>query len=297
VRAPAIEVGSLARGIVRAPIGWLGATAGSRHLRRRTATVVGTAILALITVACDNGTAPVSGVSPTTLEAAPAETAKTKATATGAEATVATTTVPAPGVEGERDMNLIIASERGDLNEVNQLLAQGAGVNARDGRGRTALIAAAYGNHLEVARVLIEAGADVNIKDSTQQSAYLIPTADGNLDMLRLTLQSGADVHSTDSYNGTGLIRAADRGHVEIIQELLQTPINVDHVNRLGWTALLEAIILGNGGPRHTEVVRLLVGAGANVNLADGNGVTPLTHARQRGFGEIIAILSSAGAR
>lgn len=89
-------------------------------------------------------------------------------------------------------------------------------------------------------------------------------------------------MHSKDSYNGTGLIRAAKRGHIEIIQELLKTDIEVDHVNNLGWTALLEAIILGNGGPRHTDVVRFLVAAGADVNLADSNGITPLAHTRQR---------------
>jgi ankyrin repeat protein len=77
----------------------------------------------------------------------------------------------------------------------------------------------------------------------------------------------------------------------------LQTDINIDHVNRLGWTALLEAIILGDGGPRHTEVVRLLVEAGADVNLADGQGVSPLTHAQQQDYQEIITILQSAGAR
>ena len=100
--------------------------------------------------------------------------------------------------------------------------------------------------------------------------------------------------NSLDSYNGTGLIRAADRGHVEIIEELLKTDIDIDHVNRLDWTALLEAIILGDGGSRHTEVVRFLVEAGADVNLADGAGITPLAHARQRGFVEMIKLLEGA---
>ncbi len=195
-----------------------------------------------------------------------------------------------------RDMQMIAAAGGGDIETVRQLLAKGGNVHAQDENGRTALIAAAYRNDLAIADVLIQAGADVNVQDNTQQSAYLISTSDGYLDLLKRTLQAGANVHSTDSYNGTGLIRAADRGHVEIIQELLKTDIKIDHVNNLGWTALLEAIILGDGGPRHTEVVRLLVEAGADVNLADGNGVTPLAHARQRGYVQMIEILQKAGA-
>jgi hypothetical protein len=159
------------------------------------------------------------------------------------------------------------------------------------------LIAAAWENDIPEARRLIEEGADVNAKDDSVQSAYLITTSEGYLELLRLTLKHGADVTSLDSFNGTGLIRAADRGHVEIVRELLETEIDADHVNNLGWTALLEAIILGDGGPRHTEVVRLLVDAGADVNLADGNGQSPLTHAQDREYAEMVEILRAAGAR
>ena len=197
----------------------------------------------------------------------------------------------------EQHRALIEAARRGDEAEVRRLLAAGASVRATDESGATALIAAAYGDHLAVARVLIGAGADVNVQDRSQQSAYLIPTADGSVEMLRLTLANGADVRRTDSYNGTGLIRAADRGHVEVIRELLRTPIDVNHVNRLGWTALLEAIILGDGGARHTEVVRLLVAGGADVNLADGGGIRPLAHAKRKNQRAIIDILVAAGAR
>jgi ankyrin repeat protein len=197
----------------------------------------------------------------------------------------------------ELDLQLIRAAGTGDLEAVRTLLAQGASVHAQDERGRTALVVAAYRNDLPSVAVLIEAGADVNRQDDTQQSAYLIATSEGYLELLLRTLQAGADVHSKDSFNGTGLIRAADRGHVEIIEELLKTDIEIDHVNNLGWTALLEAIILGDGGARHTEAVRLLVEAGADVNLADSNGITPLDHARRRGYQQMIEILTKAGAR
>ena len=193
--------------------------------------------------------------------------------------------------------DLITAAAEGDVATVTALLAAGTPVNESNQRGSTPLIAAARQNQVEVARLLIEAGADVNRQDNSRQSAYLISTSEGYLELLKLTLANGADVHSLDFFNGTGLIRAADRGHVEIVAELLTTDIAIDHVNRLGWTALLEAIILGDGGERHTEVVRLLVAAGADVNLADANGVTPLAHAQQRDYAAMVTILAAAGAR
>jgi ankyrin repeat protein len=67
-------------------------------------------------------------------------------------------------------------------------------------------------------------------------------------------------------------------------------------INNLGWSALLGAIILGDGKARHTEVVWLLIEAGADVNLADSNGITPLVHARQRDYQQIMEILSAARA-
>ncbi len=199
----------------------------------------------------------------------------------------------------EVDRALIEAARRGNAAEVERLLGDGASVTAADASGATALVAAAYGNHVDVARVLIEAGADVNAKDQTEQSAHLIATSEvgDDVELLELTLAHGADVTVTDGYNGTGLIRAADRGHVGVVKRLLETDTDVDHVNRLGWTALLEAIILGGGDERHTEVVRLLVEGGADVDLADGNGMTPLEHATSSGYERIAAILRAAGAR
>ena len=199
----------------------------------------------------------------------------------------------------ELDARLISAAGSGDVETVERLLDEGASVRARDAEGRTALVAAAYGNHLATAEALVRAGADVNAKDDTEQSAYLISASEVGDDprLLELTLENGADVGSLDSYDGTGLIRAADRGHVRIVEKLLETRTDVDHVNNLGWTALLEAIILGKGDARHTEVVRLLVEGGADPNLPDREGVTPLGHARANGYDEMAGILEEYGAR
>ena len=194
-------------------------------------------------------------------------------------------------------LQLVDASERGDISAVKELLKNGVYVHAQDKLGRCALVSAAYKNNLEIVDLLISAGADVNMKDDTLQSAYLISTSDGFTELLKKTLKAGADVLCTDSYNGTGLIRAADRGHVEIIRELLKTDIRVNHINRIGWTALHEAVILGDGGPRHTEVVRMLVDAGADVNMPDKDGVSPLVHAKNKGYADMIKIMENSGAK
>lgn len=195
------------------------------------------------------------------------------------------------------DSQLIQAAARGDLASVKDLLGRGAKVNAQNANGRTALTAAVMGNHLEVARVLITAGADPDIQDDNRNNALLVTGETGNVAMLREVLKANPDLTRTNRFGGTALIPAADRGHVEYVREILETKINVNHVNNLGWTALLEAVILGDGGNRHTEIVRLLLGAGANPNLADRDGVTPLQHARRRGHSAMIRLLEQAGGR
>jgi ankyrin repeat protein len=171
---------------------------------------------------------------------------------------------------------------------------EGVSLDARDNRGRNALLAATHGNRVEVARVLIAAGADVNAKDDIEDSAFLYAGAEGRNEILKLTLPT-ADLKSTNRYGGTALIPAAHHGHAETVRISLGTAIDKDHINKLGWNALLEAVILGDGGRTHTEIVRLLVEAGASVKIADREGITPLQHAKQRGFAGMVRILEARG--
>ena len=155
-----------------------------------------------------------------------------------------------------------------------------------------ALIEAAWDNDVRQAEDLIADGADVNAKDDTAQSAFLIATSEGFLELLELTLKHGGDVTSKDSFNGTGLIRAADRGHADIAGRLVRAEVELDHINNLGWTALHEAIILGDGSSRYVDTVRVLVAAGADVRLASRrDGVPPLDHAVNRGHDDIAELL------
>lgn len=199
--------------------------------------------------------------------------------------------------EDNMETPLHIAAKANDAARVQELLAAGAKLEARDGAQRTALLAATHDNAIDAARVLIEAGANVNAKDNIRDTPYLYAAAEDRLEILRMTLAAGADLKDTNRYGGTGLIPAAHHGYPENVRELLKTAIAIDHVNSLGWTALLETIILSDGGPTHQDILKQLIDAGANVNLVDGEGVSPLAHAKQRGYMSMVVMLEKAGAR
>jgi ankyrin repeat protein len=189
------------------------------------------------------------------------------------------------------------AAERGDLDAIRAALDAGADIDAQDERGRTAVMAATYAHRTDAVRLLFEHGADPDIRDEMLNNPFLYAGAEGYLDILKLANVAGADPTIVNRFGGVALIPASEHGYVETVRYLLEeTDIDVDHVNKLGWTALLEAIILNDGGPNQREVIRLLIEHGADVDLADGEGVTPLAHAQARGFSEIVAILLAAGA-
>ncbi|MFN0184265.1 MAG: ankyrin repeat domain-containing protein [Aquabacterium sp.] len=199
---------------------------------------------------------------------------------------------------------LLDAARRGDADAVRRLLDHGAAIDTRDGARRTPLLLAVQAGHDAVAQLLVERGADINAQDEIDDSAFLLAGARGRTAMLRAMLlpPTGSpdrpDYSRRNRYGGSALIPACHYGHVDTVRLLLQhSRIDVDHVNRLGWTALLEAVILGDGGPRHAEIVRLLLAHRADPSRADAQGVTPLAHARQRGQAAVAALLQAAGAR
>lgn len=190
------------------------------------------------------------------------------------------------------DTDLLSAARAGDAARVAVLLAAGANADAADPEGRTALTAAALGDHVDVARVLISAGADPDLQDAARNNALLVTGETGSVAMLREVLRASPDVTRTNRFGGTALIPAAHRGHLGYVRELLATTrVDVNHVNDLGWTALLEAVILGDGGPVHTEIVRVLLTRGADRDLADLAGVTPLQHAQRAGYRDMVRLL------
>ena len=201
-------------------------------------------------------------------------------------------------VEVKAYRGLFAAAASGDLRTTRRLLRGGVNPNATDAYGRTPAHVAAHFRRRQTLALLLQNKADANRLERDRYDVITIAAVANDPETIRVALRYGARATNvTSRYNGTALIAAAHLGNIEAVRVLLMAGAPLDHVNNLQWTALLEAIILGDGGGRHTAVVSALVNAGADISIADGNGVTPLAHARSRGYNAIIAILEAADAK
>ena len=215
----------------------------------------------------------------------------------------ATCSVPAQAqvapdaTETARYVGLHAAAYRGDLAAIEKLIASKADVNARDSYGRTPLHVATFAEQRDAIRALAKAGANLGLLERDIYDAVTIASVADDEETLRTLLALGASAKLTTSrYDGTALIAAAHLGHDGVVRQLIAAGAPLDHVNNLHWTALIEAIVLGDGGPRHTATLSALVAAGASTKLADREGTTPLTLARKRGYAQMVQILEKAGA-
>lgn len=190
------------------------------------------------------------------------------------------------------------AAAKGDIAAIKGLASDKSRLNARDSYGRTPLMVAAYARRYAAAKELIAAGADLDALENDRYDVVTIASVANDVQMLKIALSAGAKSGQTTSrYDGTALIAAAHLGHVEVVRTLIAAGAPLDHVNNLAWTALIESIVLGDGGANHIACLTALVRAGANVNIADGNGISPLRLAERHGYGEMVRILKAAGAK
>jgi ankyrin repeat protein len=187
---------------------------------------------------------------------------------------------------------LILAAAGGHIEIVKALLAKGATVDDRDLTGHTALNWAAMRNRTNVAIALIDKGADINTKDNNGISPLLYAIGTHNTAMVRLLVTSGAELEvETRDNKMTPLLLAIEHGDIKTINILLGKGANVNGANRDKFSPLMAAAEKGQA-----EIVRRLLARGAKVNQYDNKSLTPLFYAADNQHIETMKLLLAKGA-
>lgn len=215
-----------------------------------------------------------------------------------------------------------------DLEDTaRKLIETGADVNTKGDYGETPLtLALANGNVALTAR-LLKAGADPKATRWNGETALMIAANAGSVEEVKLLLDAGLDVNAAETEKGqNALMWAAAEGHPDVVDLLIQKGANVNAATKSGFTALAFAtmkndsasvrflvkagadpnyalpdkdktkMLLVAGAYESKEAAIALLDGGADPNVADRTGRTPLHIASQAGSLELVRKLVSKGA-
>ena len=201
---------------------------------------------------------------------------------------------------------MIAASCDGCAATVKLLLDKGADPKAADKHGNTALNEAAWADNSESVKLLLAKGAGADTADGEGYTPLASAASNCNLEFVKLYLSKGADVNAANTSGGevkfgkiqlvklTPLMLASTYCGPEVVKTLLDAGAKVNARDIRGMTALQFAV---SSETQNAAVVNLLLTAGAEINATSSVGETALDWAKKFGSQEVIAALTSAGAR
>ena len=183
------------------------------------------------------------------------------------------------------------AVHQNDLDLADRLIRAGANINAKNDYGATPMSESALVGNGALIERLLKAGADVESPNADGQTALMIVARAGHLEAARILLRHGAKVNAVEHWRGqTALMWAAAQSQPAMVKELIAHGADVNARSTVnnwqrqvtaepravyrpagGWTPLLYAAREGC-----VECARTLVEAGADLNLADPEGISPL---------------------
>ncbi|XP_052670927.1 protein phosphatase 1 regulatory subunit 12B isoform X5 [Harpia harpyja] len=219
-------------------------------------------------------------------------------------------------VRFEEGAVFLAACSSGDTEEVKRLLGRGARINTTNVDGLTALHQACIDENLDMVKFLVENGANVNQQDNEGWTPLHAVASCGYLNIAEYLISHGANVAAVNSEGevpsdiaeeaamkdllleqvkkqGVDLDLARKEEEQQMLQDARQW-LNSGRIEdvkqpRTGATALHVAAAKG-----YSEVMRLLIQAGFNLNVQDNDGWTPLHAAAHWGVKEACSILAEA---
>ena len=192
--------------------------------------------------------------------------------------------VNAPQTDGTTA--LAWAAHWDDLEAADLLIGAGANLNAANDYGVTALSLACTNGSAAMVGKLLTAGADPNAALRTGESPLMTCSRTGNVNAVKLLLARGADPAAKVTQAGqTALMWAVAEKHLDVVRALIEQRADVRARSKSGFTALMFAARAGD-----LDSARLLLQAGANVNDKTPEGLSSLLVASSSGKAEALAI-------
>lgn len=234
-----------------------------------------------------------------------------------------------PATDNALNAALYQACEDGKLDQVRALVEQkGASVNGQTGDlGFTPLMAAAADGHLDVLTYLISKDANLNFPDHEGSTPLLHACWNDHPDCALALISAGENVNLDSNAGRTPLMYAAMHGDDPVVTALIARKARLDDNCSEGppilWAAandkLSTVMLLGEAGAKldllpmdnpkkfsllamavsynDVKMIDYLLQRGANVNLPDGDGATPLMVASEYGWGPATQHLLDAQAK
>lgn len=216
--------------------------------------------------------------------------------------------------EGDGASALTWAAYHSNIDAVRVLLAAGAPVNVANRYGVTPLLQAARNGDLPIIEALLKAGADVQTTQSEGETPLMAAAAAGSVEAVRLFLARGANVNAMEqAANQTALMWAANEGHTDVVNVLLEGGANPNATGKVTGLPRVQGGIAGgrmwtdytSGGltslmfaarQGHGDVIRRLMDAGADANVANPDGLTALILAVINDHADAAIVLLDKGA-
>jgi ankyrin repeat protein len=199
----------------------------------------------------------------------------------------------------------------GDAAEARRLLRAGADVSLANNYGATPMSLAAEVGNTEMLKVLLEAGANANSPNADGQTALLSVARTGNVEAARILLDHGATVDAKEKFGGqTALMWASARRHPPMIALLASKGADV---NARSTDRNYQRHVTAEGRPKNLDsggftpllyaarencmaCVDVLLENGADIDLPDPDGVSPLLLAITNANWDLARQLIQAGA-
>ena len=199
--------------------------------------------------------------------------------------------------ERTKDTALSLACSGGRYEVVEFLLNRGANKEHRNVSDYTPLSLAASGGYVNIIRLLLAHAAEINSRTGSKLgiSPLMLAAMNGHVAAVRTLLEMGSDINAQIETNrNTALTLACFQGRHEVVQLLLEKKANVEHRAKTGLTPLMEA---ASGG--YVEVGRVLIDYGADVNAppVPSSRDTALTIASDKGHVDFVEVLLLRGAQ